>query len=81
MMGFISRKEAISLGCTHQGRYYGVPLWLGNIHGEPVTMMAKWSPLEVVIELNSYIEMLLSDLFFPDRPKVFQVLVTGKIVK
>lgn len=47
-LGFITEGEALELGYSHHGRYYGLPVWLGDIvdiddwGGPSMTAKCRW---------------------------------------
>lgn len=57
MLGYMTKKDAISHGFTNHGSYYGVPLWMSDDADCPM-VAAKWAPMELVITLFHYIEGL-----------------------
>lgn len=80
MIGYTSAKMAKALGCTHHGSYYGIPIWLGDLDSEAPLAFAKWEPLELLIELASYIEALLFPIAHgPEARPMFRLKVKDEI--
>lgn len=80
MLGYTTALEAIALGCTHHGSYYGIPIWLGDIDGEAPLAFAKWAPLDLLIPVFSCIEGLLFPLVHgADAQPMFMFKVKGEI--
>lgn len=85
MFGWRSADAAKTLGFTHHGSYFGIPLYLG-FSGEPgadpedAPMVAvKWAPLEWVMDIFTSIEGALDALMFPDDPPVFRFKVGARL--
>jgi len=47
MLGYMRKNEARAIGFTHQGYYFGIPLWLTK--SERPMIVAKWYPMEFII--------------------------------
>ncbi len=76
VLGYINAKEAVKRGFTNHGKYYGIPVYIRDDIEFEVT--AKWVPLDILIELVTYIEMIIASIFFPER-EGFMFLVGPKI--
>lgn len=74
MLGYMTIKEARSLGFTHHGKYYGIPLWIGDPDGE-FRVATKWMPMEYVMTVFHYIEAFIRPMMFPDDEPSFQFQV------
>ncbi|GJN50833.1 hypothetical protein [Pseudomonas tohonis] len=57
MLGYMTAQEAKSLGFTHHGKYYGIPVWVGDPHGDCM-VATKWAPLELLMSLWHHVEGL-----------------------
>lgn len=81
MFGYMSAREALANGFTHHGKYFGVPIWVGDIDNEAGTLLvaAKWAPMEHVMTLLHHVEATLRPLLFPDEPPSFQFWVGAPI--
>lgn len=79
MLGYLPATEAKAQGFTHHGKYFGIPVWLGDPDSEAPMVAAKWAPLEFAITVASHIEGTLLWLFFPEREPAFQLLVGRRI--
>lgn len=79
--GYLTATEALADGFTHHGKYFGVPLWVGNVddEGGGLLVATKWAPLEYVMTAMHHIEGTLRPLLFPDDPPVFQFLIGAPI--
>ena len=55
MLGYMTAKQARADGFTNHGKYFGIPLWIGDPDGE-MLIAAKWAPLECIMDLARYIE-------------------------
>lgn len=81
MFGYMSAKEAKAQGFTHHGKYFGIPVWLGNPEQEGMAVAAKWAPMEHVLTLFHYIEGFMRAVLFPDDRPVFQFLQGPRITE
>lgn len=79
MLGYMTQDEALSHGLTHHGRYYGIPIWIGDPYGE-FRIAVKWVPLDPLLTLFTYIEAALNQIWYPDREGTFMFFV-GKEIK
>jgi hypothetical protein len=71
MLGYMTKKEALAIGFTHHGSYYGIPVWITEDYFPMVA--AKWSPLEYVMTLFHYVEAFIQSLSMEDRGFMFHV--------
>lgn len=71
MFGYIDRQKARSVGFTHQGTYFGIPLWLTSSTIPMVS--AKWMPLELVVTLLRHIERIVKLAIQVDTEQMHQV--------
>ncbi len=56
MIGYMTKKEALAIGFTHHGSYYGIPIWISD---ETYPMVAaKWAPMEFLISTFHVLEGL-----------------------
>jgi hypothetical protein len=55
MLGYMTKAKAKAHGFTHNGSYYGLPVWIGDPHGRCM-VATKWAPLELVMSLFHCIE-------------------------
>lgn len=78
MFGYITLKKAHSVGFTHYGKYYGIPVWLAP--EKNFLVAAKWKPLEHLISIFLQIEVFLRQLHFPHEEFGFQFEIWGKII-
>lgn len=79
--GHVTAAEARSMGFTHHGSYYGIPLWLGNVASpvEPLMITVKWQPLDLLLTPFHCIEGAVQALMYPDDPPFFQFKVGAEI--
>lgn len=71
MFGYIDKKQAKAIGFTHQGCYYGIPLWI--THSDRPMIVAKWYPMEFIISTLEFADRLIGSLFFPTKPHNHQL--------
>ena len=45
MLGYMTERQAKANSFTHHGSYYGIPVWIGDPHGE-FRVATKWAPFE-----------------------------------
>lgn len=57
MLGYMTASQAKRLGFTHHGKYYGIPVWVGDPYGDCM-VATKWAPLELLMSLWHYVEGL-----------------------
>lgn len=57
MLGYMSESEAKGHGFTHHGKYFGIPVWIGDPYGDCM-VATKVSWLEPVMSLAHVIEGL-----------------------
>ena len=60
-LGYVTAKKAVELGFTHDGDYYGIPCWIGDVDGD-FHVMTKWYPMELIMTMANYIEQLSNDM-------------------
>lgn len=77
MLGYMTEKEALQLGFTHHGKYFGIPCWMTD--GDCPMVATKWSPMEYVMDVFHVIEGFLRSAFYPDDEPCFQFLIGEKI--
>ena len=65
MFGYMDQKQALAVGFTHQGKYFGIPLWI--THSQRPMIVAKWYPMEMVISVLQHTEVAIKKRFFPGR--------------
>lgn len=78
MFGYMTAREAAEHGFTHHGKYFGIPVWIGDPDGD-MLVATKWAPLEYLMTAFHHIEGFLSSLF-PEREAGFQFRV-GPTIK
>lgn len=77
MLGYMTTKEAKAHGFTHHGKYFGIPVWLGDPDGGCPTVATKWAPMEYVMSAAHVIEGAIRALM--GMEPCFQFLVTRPI--
>jgi hypothetical protein len=65
MFGYMDQNKAIQVGFTHQGKYYGIPLWITD--SQRPMIVAKWYPMEHIISFLQQSEVFIKSRFFPSR--------------
>lgn len=78
MPGYMTERQAKVNGFTHHGSYYGIPVWIGDPHGE-FRVATKWAPLECVMTTAQAIEGFLLETFYPDDEPAFRFVVKRAI--
>ena len=78
MLGYMTAKKAKAEGFSHHGKYYGIPVWIGDVHGDFV-VATKWEPFEPLMTLFTYIEGFLRAIMFPNEEPVFQFQIGKEI--
>lgn len=78
MLGYMTASKALSLGFTHHGSYYGIPVWIGDPHGE-FRVATKWAPMECLMTAAQAIEGFLLEAFYPDDEPAFRFVVKRPI--
>jgi hypothetical protein len=78
MVGYMTAVEAKAQGFTHHGKYFGIPVWIGN-PGEEMLVATKWAPMEYVMSAFHVAEGVLRSFFFPEDEPSFQFLVGAEI--
>ena len=76
MLGYTTAKQAKAEGFTHHGSYFGIPVWIGDPHGE-MLVGTKWAPMDWVMDLASYIEAAIHDMRGTEPS--FMFLLKGEI--
>ncbi|GAP66263.1 hypothetical protein MBSD_n1567 [Mizugakiibacter sediminis] len=79
MLGYMTARQARAAGFTHHGKYFGVPIWIGDLDSFSPVVAAKWAPMEAVMTLFHHIEATLHALRYPDHPPVFQFWI-GQLI-
>lgn len=81
MLGYITKQEALELGMTHHGSYYGLPVWIGPAETEDgCRIYTKWQPLDYMIGVFCFIENIMRSILFPEDEPMFQISI-GKEIK
>lgn len=80
-IGYMTAREAKAQGFTHHGKYFGIPVWIGNPESEDggMTVATKWAPMEYVMTLAHYVEGFLRSTLYPEDPPQFQFLLGPEI--
>lgn len=77
MFGYMTKREAIENGFTHEGKYFGIPCWIAPDIGFLVA--AKWAPMEYVMSAFHVIEGVIRGVMYPDDEPCFQFLLGHEI--
>jgi hypothetical protein len=80
MLGYMTAKEALASGFTHHGKYFGIPVWVGN-PGEEMLVAAKWAPMEYLMTAFHHIEGFMRSVLFPEDEPMFQFLIGPPIAR
>lgn len=78
MLGYMNAKAAKAAGFTHHGKYFGIPVWIGDPDGDCM-VATKWAPMEHLMTVFHVFEGILRAVFFPGEEPVFQFLVGPEI--
>jgi hypothetical protein len=83
MLGYMTAKQALASGFTHHGKYFGIPLWVGNPDDPNGGMLvaAKWAPMEYVMTAFHYVEGFMRSVLFPEDEPMFQFLIGQPIAR
>jgi hypothetical protein len=73
MLGYMTAKEAKACGFTHHGKYFGIPVWMGDPFGDVPLVATKWAPMEYLMSVAHVIEGTMRMVL--DEPPVFQFMV------
>lgn len=79
MLGYIGARKAVSLGFTHHGKYFGIPVWLSEDGEGGLMVSPKWAPMEYVMICFHYVEGVMASLLYPDDEPVFRFMVGREI--
>lgn len=79
MMGYITAKEAKALGYTNHGKYFGIPIWIGDVYDEAPLVAAKFLPFEFVLYALHFLFAVHVAIFFPDEEPMFRFLVGKRL--
>jgi hypothetical protein len=71
MLGYMGKQEAKAIGFTHQGRYFGIPLWITN--SQRPMIVAKWYPMELMVTLLQQSEIYVKLKLFPRKKHLHQL--------
>ena len=55
MFGDMTAKDAKAEGFTHHGKYFGVPVWIGDPDAQ-MLVATKWAPMEYLMSVVHCIE-------------------------
>ena len=72
LFGYITRAAAVAEGFTHEGTYYGIPVWVEDPHGEMI-VATKWAPMECLMPLFHSIEGICHTLRGTEPTFMFRV--------
>jgi hypothetical protein len=78
MLGYMTKKEALTIGFTHHGSYYGIPIWISDDYIPMVA--AKWAPMEYLMTFFHIMEGLMHSYFHPEDEPGFEFYF-GKPIK
>lgn len=67
----MDQHQAKAVGFTHQGKYFGIPLWITD--SQRPMIVAKWYPMESIISLLQRTEVYIKSNFFPRRKHLHQL--------
>jgi len=72
ILGYETAEAAKADGFTHHGSYYGIPCWIGDVHGD-FQVMTKWAPMELVMTAFHYIEGFMNDMLGNEPSFMFKL--------
>jgi hypothetical protein len=61
MLGYMTAKDAKAEGFTNHGKYFGIPVWIGDPYGQ-MMVATKWAPMECLMSVAHYIEGAIHSL-------------------
>jgi hypothetical protein len=81
VLGYMTAREAKAHGFTHHGKYFGIPVWIGNPDSTDGGMLVatKWAPMEYLMTAAHVVEGVLRSTFYPQDEPTFQFLVGDRI--
>ena len=62
----MTKKEALSEGCTNHGSYYGIPVWMDMTDPACPAIIVKFAPFDYLMLLFHHIEGFVQTIAFPD---------------
>ncbi len=71
MFGYMDRRKAKAVGFTHQGKYYGIPLWI-TVSQRP-TIAAKWYPMEFIVSVLQRTDIFIKTKLLCGRKHLHQL--------
>lgn len=77
MFGYVTKKEAKQHGFTHNGSYYGIPLWIGGDEECPM-IASKFTLLDPVMDLFFHIEGFINTVIL-GKENSFQFTIKEEI--
>ncbi|MHA6234269.1 hypothetical protein [Pseudomonas fluorescens group sp. PF-69] len=58
MLGYMTAREAKAEGFTNHGKYFGIPVWIGDPEGD-FMVATKWAPMEYLMDVAHRIEGMI----------------------
>lgn len=74
----LTNKAAKKAGFTHNGSYYGIPIFIGRIQGD-LTISGKLSLLDPIIDILIKTDVFFCQLVNPGADITFQFVEKEKI--
>lgn len=70
---YISRKEALAEGFTHEGSHFGAPIWAqyDEATGEMGDVATKFAPLEAVLDIGAGLTRFCNSFRDPGEEYMF----------
>lgn len=76
-MNRITKEQALEIGFTHHGSYFGIPLWMTDSEQPFITV--KFSCMNSTFDMANQIEGFLFHLFWPEEVRVTTFKIGRKI--
>lgn len=70
----VTVQEARSHGATHEGYFYGLPVWVKNPDGESCVVVSKWNPADFLVEVICCLAVVV-DFITGQPPCAWQLVV------
>lgn len=74
--GYMTEKQAMRYGFTHNASYYGLPVYVSM--DEKFMVAAKWAALDFLLPVISFIESSIAWML-PEREEGFMFKIKGEL--
>lgn len=77
MFGYMTKRQALTAGFTHHGKYFGIPCWIAP--DKDFMVATKWAPMEYAMTALHYVEQFMAGILYPDAEPAFQFMLGPEI--